>query len=107
MDITPEYIQKKAEGALRLLEDGFQFSDLMAMVPMVMEIARDAQEAETGAERFELAVALGNYIIDKTDVWGFDFIADPICKKILPHAVQLAFDCAEGQHNFTPEAPEA
>ena len=114
MEITREFIQEKAKGALALLDDGFQFSDLMQMAPMVMEIARDVEGA-TGVERMQVAVALGEYIIDETDTpWLPDPVTDPIMKDLLPKVIQFAFDCAEGQYRFrpagraketTPEAP--
>ena len=44
---------------------------------------------------------LGEYIIDKTDFpWLPDAFVDPICKRLLPGAVQMAWDASKGKFAF-------
>lgn len=97
---TNDQLEKMAAGVIELFDDGFQFSDIFQIVPKVMEIVGMVKDT-TGPERKELAIMLGEYIIDKTDFpWLPDSIVDPICKKLLPGAVQMAWDAAEQKFNF-------
>lgn len=102
---TTEQLEEMAQGVLKLFDDGFQFIDIFEIVPKVMEVVR-LVENTTGAEKKALAIQLGEYVIDKTDFpWLPDAIVDPICKKLLPGAIQMAWDCAEGKFAFKAGAP--
>ncbi len=97
---TTEQLEEMAQGVLELFEDGFQFSDIFQVVPKVME-AVALVKGITNPEKKALAIQLGEYVIDKTDFpWIPDAIVDPICKKLLPGAIQMAWDAAEGKFAF-------
>lgn len=97
---TTEQLDEMSQSVLALFEDGFQFSDLFEVVPKIMEIVA-LVKGTTGEEKKHLAIMLGNHVIDKTDFpWIPDAIVDPICKKLLPGAIQMAWDAAGGKFAF-------
>jgi len=97
---TKDQIAGYAKGVMELFDDGFQTSDLFKVVPAVMEIIGAVKDT-TGPEKMALAILLVNYVIDETDTpWVPDAIADPIMKKYVPGAIQMAWDAAEGKFNF-------
>ena len=97
---TTDQIKAYAKDALALFDDGFQISDLFEIVPKVMEIVRSVKDL-TGPEKKALAIQLGEYVIDATDMpWVPDVVVDPILKKLLPKAIQMAWDASVGKFNF-------
>lgn len=100
---TTEQIKDLAREALAIFDDGFQFTQLFEVVPLVMKVARDVA-GTTGPEKKALAIKLGEYIIDETDLWGPDMVIDPILKSLLPGAIQMAWDFYVRKHVVgTPE----
>ena len=90
--INAEWIAKKAEECYSLLDDGFQWTDLFAMLPKVIEVAKTAGDLEE-AEQKEVACQLICHIIDETDTpWVPDSIVDPILKQACPYLIDLAYD---------------
>ena len=101
---TTEQLEEMASGVIGLFDDGFQFSDIFQIVPKVMEIVALVKDT-TGPEKKELAILLGEYIIDKTDFpWLPDAVVDPICKRFLPGAVQMAWDAYRKKFAFEPSS---
>lgn len=99
---TKEQVAEFAKEAMAVFDDGFQISDLFEVVPLVMNVVKDLSET-TGPEKFALAVLLGEYIIDETDTpWVPDPVTDPILKKLLPGAIQMAWDFYAGKHDLGP-----
>lgn len=89
--ITAEWIEKKAKECYELLDDGFQWTDLFAMLPKIIEVAKTAKEMDEQGQK-DTAVAIIEHIIDETDTpWVPDSITDPIIKKAAPYIVGLAF----------------
>jgi hypothetical protein len=94
---TTEQLEVMASGVLELFDDGFQFSDIPAVVGKAMEIAETAGSM-TGPEKKELAIMLIGYVIDKTDTpWLPDPLVDPLVKKLVPSLVELVIDASKGR----------
>ena len=99
---TTDQIKMLAQEALALFEDGFQFSDIAEIVPLVMKVARDVADT-TGPEKKALAIKLGEYIIDETDSpWVPDPVTDPILKALLPKLIQMGWDFWVRKHDLEP-----
>jgi hypothetical protein len=97
---TTEQLEEMAKGVLGLFDDGFQFSDIFQIVPKIMEVVALVKDT-TGEEKKHLAIMLGEHVIDKTDFpWIPDAIVDPICKRLLPGAIQMAWDASKGKFAF-------
>ena len=100
---TLEQIQDHAEKVMELFADGFQWSDVLEVVPQVMEIV-GAVEDMTGEEKKEAAEAILDYVIDETDFpWIPDSFVDPILKKGVRIIIPMLFKAAEGKFDFKGE----
>lgn len=94
--------QAKEHGGVIIdrLRDGFQWSDVFAIVPEVMEIVEDLGEMN-GPEKEATALMILDYIIDETDVpWLPDRLVDPILKKGVRFIIPMLSDAAKGKFKF-------
>jgi hypothetical protein len=97
---TAAQIKEHAEKVMEAFEDGFQWSDVMTLVPAVMEIVGEVKEMR-GAEKQEAAEAILDYVIDETDIpWIPDSLVDPILKKGVRIMIPLLFKASEGEFKF-------
>ena len=97
---TAAQIKEHAEKAMEAFADGFQWSDIMTLVPAVMEIVGSVKEM-TGAEKQESAEGILDYVIDETDIpWLPDSFVDPILKKGVRIMIPLLFKASEGEFKF-------
>jgi hypothetical protein len=104
---TAAQIKEHAEKAMEAFEDGFQWSDLISLVPTVMEIVGEVKEMGNDEKR-ESAEAILDYVIDETDIpWLPDSLVDPVLKKGVRMLIPVLFDAAEGKFKFKPDEPQA
>ena len=94
--ITVEEIKGYAEKVIADFKDGFQWTDIFKVIPMVMEIVEKIGGA-SGEEKKATALAIINYVIDETDLPGPDSIFDPILKKAAPFVVELIISASNGE----------
>ncbi len=103
-------IKEHADEILKAFEDGFQWSDVFALVPHAMEIVESVGDM-SGPEKEESALGIIDYVIDATDTpWLPDNLTDPLLKKGARYLIPLLVQAAKGQLKIdTPkeEAPEA
>jgi len=103
---TAAQIQEHAEKAMEAFEDGFQWTDLITLVPAVMEIVGSVKEM-SGAEKQESAEGILDYVIDETDIpWLPDSFVDPILKKGVRVLIPMLFKAHEGEFKFKPDETE-
>lgn len=102
-EITVAEIKKHAEEVVKLFEDGFQWTDLFQIVPMVMEIVEKVEGA-SGEEKKATALEIINYVIDATDMPGPDSILDPILKKAAPYVIELVINASKGNISINKPA---
>jgi len=99
---TVAQIKEHASKAMEAFEDGFQWTDLISLVPAVMEIVGSVKEMGN-AEKKESAEGILDYVIDETDIpWLPDSFVDPILKKGVRVLIPMLFDAAEGKFAFKP-----
>jgi len=97
---TAAQIKNHAEKAMEAFADGFQWSDIITLVPVVMEIVGSVKEM-TGAEKQESAEGILDYVIDETDTpWLPDSFVDPILKKGVRIMIPLLFKASKGEFRF-------
>jgi len=97
---TAAQIKNHAEKAMEAFADGFQWSDIITLVPVVMEIVGSVTEM-TGAEKQESAEGILDYVIDETDTpWLPDSFVDPILKKGVRIMIPLLFKASKGEFRF-------
>jgi len=90
--VTQEWLSLKAKEVCEPFEDGFQWTDLFAVLPEVSKVAEMVSDL-TDEEKKDTAIELINYIIDEWDTpWVPDSIVDPILKKATPYLVDLAIE---------------
>lgn len=94
--ITVEEIKKYADQVVAEFADGFQWTDLFKVVPMVMEIVEKVGGA-SGEEKKATALAIINYVVDSTDLPGPDALLDPILKKAAPFVIELVISASKGK----------
>ena len=94
--ITVEEIKKYADQVIAEFADGFQWTDVFHVVPMVMEIVEKVEGA-SGEEKKQTAIAIIDYVIDNTDLPGPDGIIDPILKKAAPFVIELIIKATSGE----------
>jgi hypothetical protein len=93
--ITVEEIKSYADKVVAEFADGFTWTDLFTIVPMVMEIVEKVEGA-SGEEKKATAVEIINYVIDVADFPGPDVILDPILKKAAPFVIELIIKATSG-----------
>lgn len=110
---TAAQIKEHADEILKAFEDGFQWSDVFALVPHTMEIVQ-AVGGMTGPEKEESALAIIDYVIDNTDTpWIPDNLTDPLLKKGARFMIPMLIKAAKGELKIdtpkeeVPEAPSA
>jgi len=97
---TRDQIKELSKEAFAVFDDGFQVTDLFELVPILMKVVRDVT-GTTGPEKKALAIMLGEYVIDETDTpWLPDPVMDPIFKRMLPGAIQMAWDFYAKKHDL-------
>jgi hypothetical protein len=94
--ITVEEIKKYSDKVVAEFADGFSWTDLFTVIPMVMEIVEKVEGA-SGEEKKQTALAIINYVIDETDLPGPDGIIDPILKKAAPFVIELIIKASSGE----------
>ena len=100
-------IKEHGEKAMEAFKDGFQWTDLITLVPAVMEIVGDVKDMGN-AEKREAVEGILDYVIDETDIpWIPDSLVDPILKKAVRVIIPMLFDAAEGRFNFKPPETNA
>lgn len=99
-EITAEWLEAETKKVLALFEDGFQYSDLFKIVPMVMETVELVQGL-SGPEKKATAISLANEVIDRTDMpWIPDALVDPIIKQFVPGAIESLIEASRGGFSF-------
>jgi len=102
--LTADEIKSRAEVVAKTFDDGFQMTDLLVIVPQVMELV-GAVKAMTGAEKKETAVAILNLVIDEVDIPKIpDWMVDPILKALVPHLIEFAYKIDQGAFSFSGES---
>lgn len=97
---TAAQIKEHAEKAMSQFEDGFQWTDLIGLVPEVMQIV-GAVQGMTNEEKHESAKGVLDYVIDETDIpWLPDSLVDPILKKAVDFLIPVLFKAANGAYTF-------
>ena len=100
---TAAQIKEHAERVLEQFEDGFQWTDLIALVPEVMGIVEDVQ-GMNGPEKEESALGILDYVIDETDIpWLPDSLVDPILKKGVRHLIPILIKASKGEVKFNAD----
>jgi len=94
--ITVEEIKKYADQVIAEFADGFQWTDVFHVVPMVMEIVEKVGGA-SGEEKKQTAIAIVNYVVDNTDLPGPDSLLDPILKKAAPFLIEMVISASKGE----------
>lgn len=103
---TAEQIEEHGKKALQVIGDTFEWTDLIDLVPHVMQIAGQVADM-TNEEKHASAVGILNYVIDKTDIpWLPDSYVDPILKKGVDKLIPILFDAFSGKYSFTASASE-
>lgn len=99
---TAAQIKEHAEKAMASFDDGFQWTDLLNLIPAVMEIVGSVKEM-SGQEKQASAEAILDYVIDETDIpWVPDSFVDPILKKAVRVIIPMLFRAHEGEFQFKP-----
>jgi hypothetical protein len=97
---TAAQVEEHAKKILESFDDGFQWTDLIEMVPQVMEIV-EAVGSMTGDEKRESAEAILDYVIDNTDVpWLPDSFVDPILKKGVRYIIPMICKASNGDYKI-------
>lgn len=97
---TVEQAAEHAQKLMQAFNDGFQWSDVLTIIPQAMEIVATVSDA-TGEEREESAVMILDYIIDNTDIpWLPDSLVDPILKNGVRHVVPMLAKAARGEYKL-------
>ena len=96
-EFTIERAKEYAGPILERFEDGFQWSDVFAIVPEVMEIVEDLKEMN-GPEKEAAAVMVLDHVIDATNVpWLPDSLVDPILKKGVRLMIPMLVSATKGK----------
>ena len=102
---TAAQIEEHAKAILESFADGFQWTDIIEVVPRVMEIVEDVSEM-SGEEKGEAAGAILDYVIDNTDTpWLPDSFIDPILKKGVRALMPLLCKASKGELKLNSAAP--
>ena len=77
-------IEELGAGIVAELEDGFQWGDLIDILPRVSLIVAEVAKLNSFTDREQrlLLVELICYIVDHTDAWGPDGVIDPVVKTL-------------------------
>lgn len=103
---TAAQINEHAQKIMEAFDDGFQWSDVFTLVPRVMEIVEDVSEI-TGPEKEESALAIIDYVIDKTDTpWLPDGLTDPLLKKGARYMIPMLVRASKGEFKFNQDKAE-
>ena len=104
-EFTIETAKEHGAKILERFDDGFQWGDVFAIVPEVMEIVEELGELK-GEEKFAAAVLVLDHVIDETDTpWLPDSLVDPIMKKAVRFLIPMLAKAAKGRFKFN--APKA
>lgn len=95
-EYTIEEAKIAAQSVVEVFADGFQWTDLFKVVPMVMEIVEKVQ-GMSGPEKRASALKIINFVLDETDLPGPDAILDPILKKAAPYVIDLLIAATKGE----------
>jgi hypothetical protein len=95
-EYTIEQAKAAAEQVKSVFADGFQWTDLFKVVPMVMEIVEQVG-GMSGPEKKATALKIIEHVIDTTDMPGPDSIFDPILKKAAPFLIEMVISATSGE----------
>jgi len=96
MKFTPQQIREYGEKVIATLDDGFQWSDIVLITPMVMEITGQVDEM-TNEEKHETAEMLIDYVLENTDFWGPDSVIDPVAASVLKALIPVLAKVHKGE----------
>jgi len=92
-----EEAKAEASKIVELFADGFQWTDIFKVVPMVMETVEKVS-GMSGEEKKASALTIINYVIDETDMpWIPDSLIDPLLKKAAPVLIELLVSATKGE----------
>jgi len=95
-EFTIEQAKEHAQPILERFKDGFQWTDILGLIPEVMQLVQGLG-GMTGSEKEAAALMILDHIVDETDMpWVPDSLVDPIIKKgartLIPLFVSVAKD---------------
>lgn len=94
---TAAQVEEHASKIIAQFADGFAWSDILAVVPQVMEIVQavGAMSSEEKQASFE---AVMDYIIDSVDLpWLPDSLVDPVLKQGVRLLAPMLIKAAKGE----------
>lgn len=95
-EITADEIKRYAEQVIAEFADGFQFSDIFKVIPLIMEIV-ERIGGLTSEEKKQTVIKIVDYILDETDGPGPDVIIDPLLKRVVPYVIELVVSVSKGK----------
>lgn len=84
---------------LAQFNDGFQWSDVMSVVPKLMDYAESFMHLDGPAKK-QKVLDLCQIVLDRTDGPGPDFLVDRGIMWVLPNVIDSLVDAAKGKFSF-------